>query len=260
MTTTAIIFDLDATLIEDHEATQRAMTKVVAYACTQYRDLDPQKLQETAAATARELWDTGPAAAYSEAIGISAAEGMWGDFSGDDPDLQTLHQWVPTYRCEIWRRALAEQNKDDVQLAERLAALFCETRSTDYHIYAGAESMLERLRQSYRLALLTNGAPVLQWGKIRARDLEHYFDVIVVSGDLGIGKPDPEIFSHVLKQLAVSPEQAMMVGDSLKRDMVGAERSGIRGVWINSLHRQKDNVRIFAELQRVTELPSVLAN
>jgi phosphoserine phosphatase len=55
----------------------------------------------------------------------------------------------------------------------------------------------------------------------------------VISGDLGTGKPGREIFAHTLEVLGVTPDRAVMVGDSLERDVEGALAAGLRAVWLN---------------------------
>lgn len=76
--------------------------------------------------------------------------------------------------------------------------------------------------------------------------LHNYFDLrtMAVSGDLGVRKPNPAIFSHALDALNVSPEEAAMVGDALSTDIVGAQKLGIFATW-----KPKPEVR-----ERINEL------
>ena len=91
---------------------------------------------------------------------------------------------------------------------------------------------MTELSQTYALGLLTNGAPDLQREKIAASGLESFFKAIAVSGEHGIGKPKPDIFHRLLSEIGVQPEEALMVGNSLERDIAGARNAGIRSVWI----------------------------
>ena len=106
------------------------------------------------------------------------------------------------------------------------------------------------------MSIITNGASDLQREKIRGADLESCFDIIVAAGDLGIAKPDQRIFHHTLQQTGVAPEKAVMIGDNLERDVVGAQQVGIRGIWIN-----RDGERIQSdaapddEIRDLRELP-----
>ena len=80
---------------------------------------------------------------------------------------------------------------------------------------------------------MTNGAPDLQREKLEGVGLVPYFTIITVSGEVGIGKPDPRIFAHTLTRLGVPPTEAVMVGNDLTRDIRGARQAGIPGIWVN---------------------------
>jgi putative hydrolase of the HAD superfamily len=96
----------------------------------------------------------------------------------------------------------------------------------------GARELMAQLAPNFSIALLTNGAPDLQREKIAATGLASFFKAVAVSGEHGIGKPKPEIFQILLAELGVLPDEALMVGNSLERDIAGARNAGIRSVWI----------------------------
>jgi putative hydrolase of the HAD superfamily len=54
----------------------------------------------------------------------------------------------------------------------------------------------------------------------------------VFSADAGAWKPHRDIFEMELTALALKPEEAIFVGDSLYFDVWGAQQAGLRGVWI----------------------------
>ena len=56
------------------------------------------------------------------------------------------------------------------------------------------------------------------------------------------GKPDPSIFEHALSLLNIEKEQALMVGDNLMTDILGAKRAGIKSVWINRHDKERNEV------------------
>lgn len=97
-------------------------------------------------------------------------------------------------------------------------------------------STLAALQQrGFVLGVVTNriwgGLPFQE--DLQALGLNNYFDLrtIAVSGDLGVRKPNPAIFFHALKAMNIEPEEAVMVGDSLSADIVGAQRLGIFAIW-----------------------------
>ncbi len=61
-----------------------------------------------------------------------------------------------------------------------------------------------------------------------------YFDCVTDSGELGVAKPDKRIFRRALRKLKCPASKSAMVGDSIKRDMLGAEKTGMRHFWIKS--------------------------
>jgi len=228
----AILFDLDETLMPDESAVEEALLAACELARERH-GIDPQALQQSVREHARRLWRASPTIDYCRAIGISSWEGLWGRFEGDDPDLIALREWTPTYRHESWARTLAERGVDDPALVELLATRFQEERRARHIVFSDARPALEDLRQTHRLALVTNGAPDLQREKIEGADLARYFEVVTVSGEVGVGKPDERIFALTLERLGVPPHSAVMVGDSLRRDIAGAQRAGLKAIWVN---------------------------
>lgn len=93
---------------------------------------------------------------------------------------------------------------------------------------------LEWLRaRGHRLGLITNGPREMQRDKIDRHGFEPYFDVIVIEGEFGAGKPDRRVFEHALAVTGASPADAWHVGDNLYADIGGAQAVGIHGVWIH---------------------------
>ena len=257
----AILFDLDETLMPDESAVEDALLATCEHASERH-GVDPQALQQSVREHARQLWYESPTIAYCLAIGISSWEGLWGRFEGDGPDLAALRERVPAYRHESWARALVEHGVSDPALAELLAARFQEERRARHIVFSDARPALEDLRQTHSLALVTNGAPDLQREKIEGADLARYFEVVTISGEEGIGKPDERIFALTLERLAVPPQAAVMVGDSLRRDIAGAQRAGLKAIWVNRAgaslgegHRPDAQV---ADLRRLRDVISAL--
>ena len=73
----------------------------------------------------------------------------------------------------------------------------------------------------------------MQREKITNFDLARFFDVVVIEGEFGCGKPDARVFHHALAALAVSPREAWMVGDNLVWDVLGAKQVGVSAAWLD---------------------------
>ncbi|MBV9225157.1 MAG: HAD hydrolase-like protein [Acidobacteriaceae bacterium] len=93
-----------------------------------------------------------------------------------------------------------------------------------------ARKTLERLRASgHKLALLTKGNAELQNKRIHASGLSDLFEVIAV-----VPEKNVEVIREVVARLKIRPEQACMVGNSLRSDILPAIEAGLQAVWIDA--------------------------
>lgn len=100
----------------------------------------------------------------------------------------------------------------------------------------GAAALLERLRdRGVAIVVVSNNVLDEQRDKLRHCGLDPWVDALVVSGEEGISKPDPEIFRRALARVGCDAAAAVMVGDSWTADIAGARAAGIRAVWFNPL-------------------------
>ncbi len=232
MSIRALLFDLDDTLAVDEAVSHETFAHVAAVASARF-EAEPTRFATDSMEIARSLWAKGECRPFCRSIGISAFECLWGGFAGDSPELTALRDWATAYRVEVFAKSLVAQGRNASEDAAVMLSLeFATTRRARQRLLPGARELMAGLATSYKLALLTNGAPDLQREKIAASGLESFFQAIAVSGEHGIGKPKPEIFHRLLAELGVSADEAVMVGNSLERDIAGSRNAGIRSIWI----------------------------
>lgn len=101
----------------------------------------------------------------------------------------------------------------------------------------GALSLLNALQGKVKLAIITNGFTALQQKRLHRTGLDHHFDFLVISEEVGIAKPDARIFHYALAQ-ANHPDRfrVLMVGDSAESDIAGGMNAGIATCWLNHRH------------------------
>lgn len=99
-------------------------------------------------------------------------------------------------------------------------------------LYPCIDDVLGRLSERYTLALISNTMSDQPRLILERTGLARHFNMIVCSRDLGVRKPNPRIFEHVLGRLSVEPEEAVHVGDSVEADMEGALNVGLTPIWI----------------------------
>jgi HAD superfamily hydrolase (TIGR01509 family) len=96
------------------------------------------------------------------------------------------------------------------------------------------EKLLIELSDQYKIALLSNAWLEAPRQLLRDMGYSRWFDVMVVSFDIGIPKPDQRIFQHTLNLLGVEANEAVMVGDSIKADIEGAINAGLEAIWVDT--------------------------
>jgi putative hydrolase of the HAD superfamily len=228
----SLIFDLDDTLVVEEASAEAAFLATCELARARY-GIEPHRLHAAVRENCRRLWHAAPARSYCVEIGISSWEALWARFEGRDENLRVLWAWAPGYRRNSWQAALQSFEIDDPDFALELAEAYPVHRRRLHIVYEDVRPVLEHLRPSLRLGLLTNGAPDLQREKIAGAGIAAYFDDIVISGEVGCGKPDRRIYEIMLSRLGAAPHEALMIGNSLHSDVQGAQAVGMKTVWIN---------------------------
>jgi putative hydrolase of the HAD superfamily len=255
----AIIFDLDDTLLWDKKSVATAFQTTTEVAARRH-NVDSTSLEEAVRMEARELYASYETYEFTQMIGINPFEGLWGTFDDEGEYFQKMKELVPSYRSEAWTRGLRQMGIEDSDLGNELAELFIQQRKKHPFIYDETFKVLDLLRDNYKLILLTNGSPSLQNTKLEiTKELSPYFDHIIISGAFGRGKPDPSIFHHALTQCGVTADEAIMVGDNLMTDILGASRAGIRSVWINRENNVPNNeIKPTYEIDNLEQLLSII--
>ena len=98
--------------------------------------------------------------------------------------------------------------------------------------FDGVYEMLEKYKN--RICLVTDLTAHIQHRKIKKLKLDKYVDLIVTSEEAGHEKPHSHMFNISLEKLKCSKKEVCMIGDSFKKDILGASRLGIQSIWLNS--------------------------
>ena len=258
MATEAVLFDLDETLMVE-QAADRSSFEVACRLAHDRLGLDPDRVYEAISCESEKLWQVGPYYEYCNSLGIASWEGLWGEFTGDHPNFPAIREWIGPFCLRSWTNALVACGVDDADFAAELATAFQQHRRINHTAFVETHELLTELQKKHPLALITNGVPDIQWCKINALRLEKYFRVITISGELGIGKPDPRIFTRTLAKLDAAPDRAVMIGNSLGRDIQGAKNAHIRSIWLNIADPEPGtDVTPDHEITSLAEMPALL--
>ena len=168
-------------------------------------------------------------------------------------------------QSESFRRRLTKRflgSDDDLAAVEARAARYWAYPPDA--LYPDVVPCLEALQGEFRLGVIAN-QPTSVRAAMDRDGLSRFFEVWGVSDDLGLQKPDPKLFSHVLYTAGVSPARTVMIGDRLDYDVRPARTAGMRAIWM--LRGEAPDEPTAAQLAEadgwardLTEIPALLAS
>jgi len=160
---------------------------------------------------------------------------------------QALMETDPVYQLDLraLRHAVLKEAfidaGEEVSLVDEAMKVFSQARN-EVPLFPDVEPTLRSLRERYALASVSNGV-----SDLRAIGIAHLFDATIAAHSFGFAKPDAAIFHAACEALRVAPGEAVYVGDDPRLDVDGAQRAGLRAVWmkrkeLQSLHALPEGV------------------
>lgn len=120
-----------------------------------------------------------------------------------------------------------------------IAQAYIDQLSTHTHLFEGTHALLKYLNERYRLHIITNGFENVQQKKMENSGIREYFEVILTAEKAGVKKPNPQIFKQATILADVTPNAALMIGDSFEADILGALNAGMQAIHFNSHNEPK---------------------
>lgn len=202
-----VFFDLDGTLVRDGAG---------------------EAVRRTAVALARRHGFSAPRI-------LAANASAWPDCWADHGDLWMRGKLEgDALPRDIWQRTLERFGHADPALVDEAVETHLREEALTFTLFEESLEVLDVLRaRQVPVGLITNGPLESQRAKLVTAGIDARFDVVIASGDLGVVKPDVEIFHHAAERLGIRPAHAVHVGDSFAADVVGAAEAGMSAVWVN---------------------------
>jgi putative hydrolase of the HAD superfamily len=189
---------------------------------------------------------------FVEAMFARLAEG-WEQSTGGHINLRAA-DWIAAGAAD---HALTLDEAALIEAARRYARPIRDgLRAAD-----GAAETLAALRDAgYRIGLISN---TIWPAELHMEDLEeigllHYLEHMIFSGEIGMWKPNRQIFLHALEALGAAPEQSVFVGDSPHEDIGGARGAGMRAIWVRGPEFPLRDVQPDAIIDALPELLPIL--
>lgn len=128
------------------------------------------------------------------------------------------------------------------KLSDQPANAIRQEFETKTRLNHGMLELIDQLRGGYQIGLVTNSPQGLVRKILQTNDIEKYFDEIVISGEVGLVKPDLKIFQVALKRLNVSAAEAVFI-DDLESYLEGAKEAGILGIQFKNIDQLKSDLK-----------------
>ena len=145
----------------------------------------------------------------------------------------------------------------DVALADHLSEDYMYWSPRIVRLVPGTMELLQYLKPKYHLHLITNGFQEVQHIKLSGSGMEPYFETLTVSEEVGVKKPNPEIFRYALAKAQATAEESLMIGDEMDVDIDGARAAGIDQLFFNPSGKPVEGSRTY-EVRNLSEIMEIL--
>lgn len=140
--------------------------------------------------------------------------------------------------------------------------------STHADLLPGALTALEELAEVATLAIVSNGAAMVQSARIADSGIERYVDGVYISEKVGAAKPSAKLFDHALKDLGITNRsRVLVVGDDLLADIQGGLNAKLDTCWVNFANQPNESgiqpkfeIQSYEDLYRIVMEPENLEN
>lgn len=176
---------------------------------------------------------------------------LWGEYRQGIIDK-------PTLIVERFLYMLRPFGINDTRYILQINDDFLRRTTIKTRLVPGALDLLEYLRPSYRLYILSNGFREVQDKKLINAGLAPYFKSMILSEDAGINKPHKSIFDFALKNTNSRRKESLMIGDSWEADIAGARNAGIDQLWLNPESLPFQNFTPTYTVRSLTEIKNIL--
>jgi putative hydrolase of the HAD superfamily len=173
--------------------------------------------------------------------GRSASEMMttWADAFRDFVPTLKKTGWYETYlkngevtRTEQMRLMLRRFGLEDDAMAQRLSDSYGKKRNDNLALFDESMEVLESLFQRFPLGLVTNGPADVQREEIETLGIGHFFKHVYIEGEMGRGKPLPEVFEQIRQDVGFQPHEILFVGNSYHHDVKPGIAAGWHTIWV----------------------------
>ena len=219
----------------------------------------------------RTLWDFDAAAEVAferiyekyelKKLGIPSAHEFHEVYHPLNEQLWVLYRADQITKDELNRtrflKPLEHYGIHDTALADHLSEDYVYWSPRIVRLVPGTIELLDYLKPKYHLHLITNGFQEVQHTKLSGSGMEPYFETLTVSEEVGVKKPNPEIFLYALRKANATAQESIVIGDEMAVDIDGARAVGIDQIFFNPSGIEVEGKRTF-EVKSLVEIMQIL--
>lgn len=136
--------------------------------------------------------------------------------------------------------------------------LFVKFLYDEIEMVDGIEDLLLYLSDKYKIFTASNGIYKMQENRLKKSNLDKYFDKIFVSDKIGFEKPDKKFFQKIMDLTKFSNDDLIMIGDSIKSDIIGAKNSKIKSIYFNKEDKKITDKNFTYQVKNLSEIKKIL--
>ena len=226
----AVLFDIDGTIFDRHEAHRQIYRAFKHEFTSLFDNIDDYMLMTI----------------YYE------AERMAGEYLYTDNDTKLIH----LYQFQMFLTMLGHDDGYAQKMADFYTAYYINTKAE----IQDARKVIEQLSQQYQLGVISNGASPVQQNKLKSLGIDQLMKRVIVSGDVGMFKPDPNIFQKAADDLGLETGDCLYVGNTYDHDIMGGSEAGMLTCWFNPQKSEPDDdtIRPDYQIEKLDELLKLL--
>lgn len=175
---------------------------------------------------------------------------LWGMYGRGEVTKEKLH-FERFYR-PIERLAFSDERL--AEMAHEMGREFLRLTNVYFSVLPGAAEVVRTLAKKYPLTIISNGFKEVQYYKFAHSGLSDCFAHTIISEEVGINKPQPEIFRIALRMNDLEAEEVVMIGDSYSSDIAGAQAAGIDQIWLHTAPTDAPATYIVPSLSDVLDI------
>nr|MBR6145888.1 YjjG family noncanonical pyrimidine nucleotidase [Paludibacteraceae bacterium] len=178
---------------------------------------------------------------------------LWGKYGQNEITKENL-QFERFYRPLMIQPEPTLRGRSKEEIAKEIGVEFLRLTNRYFSLLPDADVVVRQLAAKYPLTIISNGFGEVQYYKLAHSGLQDLFTHLLISEEVGINKPQPEIFRIALERNGVTADEAVMIGDSYNSDIAGAKAAGIDQIWIHQGETGETATYIVPTLKDVLKL------